>query len=239
MLFSAVPAANVMGFELMPAGQQAKALGLQERPLGPSRWGFVTSDEVYRGILEQQPYGVHGLVGFGANLLLAHADALRGREALAKLDFYVHIDLFMNPTAEMADIVLPVASAFEREALKIGFELNQESMSHVQLRQRMVPPRGECRSDTEIVFDLACRLGLGAHFWDGDIEAAYRYQLGPSGISLEALRAAAGRRAGTAADALPQVCRAGERRGARLQDAHPEDRAVFGNDAGTRLPAAS
>ncbi|MGE5073077.1 MAG: molybdopterin-containing oxidoreductase family protein, partial [Anaerolineae bacterium] len=188
VLFSAVPTADVMGFELLPPEQQAKALGLKDRPLGPSRWGFVTSDEVYRGILEQQPYGVHGLVGFGANLLLAHADALRGREALAKLDFFVHIDLFMNPTAEMADIVLPAASAFEREALKVGFELNQESMSHVQLRQRMVPAQGECRSDTEIVFDLARRLGLGAHFWDGDIEAAYRYQLGPSGISLEALR---------------------------------------------------
>jgi anaerobic selenocysteine-containing dehydrogenase len=188
VLFSTVPTANVMGMELMPAGQQAKALGLIDRPLGPSRWGFVTSDEVYRGILEQRPYGVHGLVGFGANLLLAHADALRGREALAKLDFYVHIDLFMNPTAEMADIVLPAASAFEREALKPGFELNQESMAHVQLRQRMVPPQGECRSDTEIIFDLACRLGFGAHFWEGDIEAAMRYQLGPSGLSLESLR---------------------------------------------------
>jgi anaerobic selenocysteine-containing dehydrogenase len=53
VLFSAVPAANVMGFELMPPGQQAKALGLQDRPLGPSRWGFVTSDEVFRGILEE------------------------------------------------------------------------------------------------------------------------------------------------------------------------------------------
>ncbi len=28
--------------------------------------------------------------------------------------------------------------------------------------------------------------------WDGDIEAAFRYQLGPSGISLEALRAQPG-----------------------------------------------
>jgi len=192
VLFSTVPAANVAGFDLMPPGQQVKALGRTDRPLGPSRWGFVTSDEVYRGIQEQQPYGVHALVGFGANLLLAHADALRGRGALAKLDFYVHLDLFMNPTAEMADIVLPVASPFEREALKIGFELNQESMSRVQLRRRMVPPRGESRSDAEIIFDLACRLGLGAHFWNGDMEAAYRYQLGPSGISLEELRAQPG-----------------------------------------------
>lgn len=192
VLFSSVPSASVAGFELISPEQQVKALGRKDRPLGPSRWGHVTSDEVYRGIQEQQPYGVHGLVGFGANLLLAHADALRGREALKRLDFYVHIDLFMNPTAELADIVLPAASAFEREALKMGFELNQQSMSRVQLRRRMVPPRGESRSDTEIIFDMACRLGLGDHFWNGDIEAAYRYQLGPSGISLEELRAQPG-----------------------------------------------
>ena len=188
VLFPAVPTENVTGGELMPAEQCARALGLPERPLGPSRWQLVTSDEIYQAILAQQPYAVRGLIGFGANLLLSHADGQRGRKALAALDFYVHADLFMNPTAELADVVLPVASAFEREALKVGFEVSPDAQSLVQLRQRVVEPRGEARSDTEIVFDLACRLGLGAHFWDGDIEAAYRYQLGPSGVSLDALR---------------------------------------------------
>lgn len=184
----AVPVADIEGRSLLPEGQCTKALGLSERPLGPSRWQFVTSDELYRGILERQPYGVHALLNFGSNLLLSHADGMRGRQALAALDFFVHADLFMNPTAELADIVLPVASAFEREALKIGFEVSAEAQSLVQLRQRAAEPRGEARSDTEIVFDLATRLGLGAHFWNGDIEAAYRYQLGPSGLTLETLR---------------------------------------------------
>ena len=188
VLFPSVPTANVGGEEFLPAEQRARALGLPERPLGPSRFQNVTSDEIYRAILEQQPYPVRGLVGFGANLLIAHADGWRGREALAALDFYVHADLFMNPTAELADVVLPVASAFECEALKTGFEVSTEAQSLVQLRPRVVGPRGECRSDTEIVFDLALRLGLGDHFWGGDIEAAYRYQLQPSGISLEKLR---------------------------------------------------
>jgi anaerobic selenocysteine-containing dehydrogenase len=107
---------------------------------------------------------------------------------LAALDFYVHADLFMNPTAELADVVLPVSSAFEREALRIGFEVSQEAQALVQLRQRVVEPRGEARSDMEIVFDLACRLGLGEHFWEGDLDAAYRAQLAPSGVSLEELR---------------------------------------------------
>ena len=186
--FAPVPTAFVGGDELLSAEQRARSLGLPERPLGPSRWQFVTTGEVYRAILEQQPYPVRGLVGFGSNLLLSHADSQRGREALAALDFYVHADLFMNPTAELADIVLPVASAFEREALKTGFEGSADAQSLVQLRSRVVEPRGEARSDTEIVFELACRLGLGAHFWDGDIEAAYRHQLSPSGVAPEALR---------------------------------------------------
>ena len=192
VLFSAVPSARVNGTELLPAGQQDQSLGFKQRPLGPARWQFVTSDELYRGILDQQPYGVHGMLGFGANLLLSHGDTLRGREALTALDFYVHADLFMNPTAELADIVLPVASAFEHEALRFGFEVSQEALSLVQLRQAVAPPRGESRSDMEIVFELAKRLGLGQVFWDGDIEAAYRYQLEPSGLSLEELRAAPG-----------------------------------------------
>ncbi|MDQ3929635.1 MAG: molybdopterin-dependent oxidoreductase, partial [Chloroflexota bacterium] len=186
--FAAVPTANVTGGEMLAPERRMRALGLRERPLGPARWQFVTTHDMYRAITDGQPYRVRGLVGFGANLLLAHSDSRRGREALAALDFYVHTDLFMNPTAEMADVVLPVASAFEREALKVGFEVSAEAQSLVQLRQRVVEPRGEARSDTEIVFDLACRLGLGADFWDGDIEAAYRYQLSPSGVSLEALR---------------------------------------------------
>jgi anaerobic selenocysteine-containing dehydrogenase len=186
--FPAVPAGNVAGEELLSAEQRARSLGLADRPLGPSRWGWVTTDEVYGAILEQRPYAVRGLVGFGANLLLAHADVRRGREALQALDFYVHADLFMNPTAELADIVLPVATPFEREGLKIGFEVSPAAQSLVQLRRKVVEPRGEARSDTDIVFDLACRLGLGAHFWNGDVDAAYRYQLGPSGVSLEALR---------------------------------------------------
>jgi anaerobic selenocysteine-containing dehydrogenase len=40
-----------------------------------------------------------------------------------------------------------------------------------------------------LIFGLAARLGLGEHFWNGDVDAAYRQQLGPSGISLDQLRA--------------------------------------------------
>jgi anaerobic selenocysteine-containing dehydrogenase len=188
ILLPAPRAAPISGAELPSAKHTAPTLGLAERPLGPARWGTVTTRDFYRAILDGKPYPVRGLIGFGANMLLAHADGGHGRKALAALEFYAHADLFMTPTAELADIVLPVASSFERQALKIGFEISLESQSHVQFRQAVVPPPGEARPDTDIVFELARRLGLGPQFWDGDIEAAYRHQLAPTGVTLDELR---------------------------------------------------
>jgi anaerobic selenocysteine-containing dehydrogenase len=192
VLFAAPAAAPITGEDLPSAREMPPAVGRVERPLGPARWGYVGTRDLYRAILEGMPYHVRAVLGFGANMLLAHADGRYGREALRALDFYAHADMFMNPTAELADVVLPVASAFEREGLKIGFEVNQDAQSLIQLRPAVVPPPGEARPDTDIVFDLAVRLGLGAQFWQGDVDAAYREQLAPTGVTLEQLRAAPG-----------------------------------------------
>ena len=192
VLFPAPSAAPVTGEELPAAKRMAPRLGLAERPLGPARWGSVTTRDLYRAILEGKPYPVRALIGFGSNMLLAHADGGHGRNALADLEFYAHADLFMTPTAELADVVLPVASCFEREALKIGFEISAKAQSLIQFRSAVVPPPGEARPDTDIVFDLAARLGLAEQFWNGDIDAAYRHQLASTGVTLEELRAAPG-----------------------------------------------
>ncbi len=187
--FTGVPANGIGGDEFLGAAQREKTLGRAERPLGPGLYDHVTSAEIYRGILEHEPYAVRGLVSFGSNLLLAHADGARGREALSKLEFHLHTDHFLNPTAELADIVLPTTTPFEHEGLKIGFEISEAACSLIHLRRQLVEPQGEARPDIRILFDLACRMGYGADFWEGDIEAAWRHQLEPSGVTLEDLRA--------------------------------------------------
>jgi len=192
VLFAGPPVGAITGQDLPSARNMAPTVGLDRRPLGPGLAGHMTAPDLYRAIRDGDPYPVRGLVGFGANLLLAHADGATGREALKQLDFYAHIDLFMNPTAEMADIVLPAASAFEREGLKTGFEVSAEAQSLIQLRPAVAPAPGGARSDTEIIFDLAGRLGLREQFWNGDVDAAYRDQLAPTGIPLEQLRATPG-----------------------------------------------
>jgi anaerobic selenocysteine-containing dehydrogenase len=192
VLFTGPPAAPIAGQDLSAVRHMAPTVGVGERPLGPARWGWVGTPDLYRAILEGTPYPVRAVIGFGANVLLAHANGRRGREALQALDFYAHLDLFMNPTAELADVVLPIASAFEREGLRLGFEVSQEAQSLVQLRPAIVPPCGEARSDIDVIFDLAGRLGLAAEFWNGDVDAAYRHQLAPTGVTLEQLRATPG-----------------------------------------------
>ena len=94
----------------------------------------------------------------------------------------------MNPTAELADIVLPVASCSSARRCASASRSAPSPIARAAA-PAVVPPPGEARSDIDIIFDLAAGLGLGEHFWNGDVEAAYRYQLDRSGVNLEALRA--------------------------------------------------
>lgn len=185
----AAPAVNaVNGLDLIPDAQRAKALGLADRPLGPPAMGWVTAHDMYQAILTGQPYRIRAFMGFGTNQLASQGDIDLALQAYEQLEFHVHCDLFETPAARYADIFLPVNTPWEREGLRIGFEINQQAQEHVQLRPRMVSPRGESRSDNDIVFDLACRLGMGDVFFDGKLEQAWNYQLAPLGLRVEQLR---------------------------------------------------
>jgi len=183
------PVANDLApLTLLSEAQRAKALGLAERPLGPARFGWATGVDTYRAILHGTPYPVRGMVGFGANLLLSQPDASVAREALSRLDFLVYADLFLTPTAALADVVLPVSSAWEREGLRVGFGPTHAGERHIQLRRAAVAPRGEARSDTWIACELAQRLDFGDRFFGGDEDAGHAFVLEPSGVTVKALR---------------------------------------------------
>ncbi len=188
VLFETIPVENIFGAELLAPEQLAKAVGGADRPLGPERHGWITTDDLYRAILDREPYAVRGMVSFGTNILVSHADAARGLRALKALDFAVHVDMFMTPSAALADIVLPVNTPWEREGLSTNFGVGADATSFAQLRPPVIASRGESKSDLWIAFELAKRLGLSKQFWEGDIDASYRALLAPSGLSLEALR---------------------------------------------------
>ena len=189
VLFAATPTNPIMGQALLPKEQASRRLGLRERPLGPSGLsGLVQPYEVYRGILSAQPYPVKALVTFGGDTLLGSGDPLQGNAALEALEFYMHMDMFANPSSACADLLLPASTCWEREALMPSFETAEDTKTWAQLRPAVVQPLHESRGDLEVIFDLVKRLGLGEHFFDGNIEAAYNYQLAPSGFTVEQLR---------------------------------------------------
>jgi anaerobic selenocysteine-containing dehydrogenase len=194
VLMATTPIRPVDGLQLLPKEKAAIRLGLEEHPLGPPNDpGHVQAAAVYDAILTGQPYNVRAMVCFGSDPLLAQGDPARGKEALAALDFYVHMDFFTNPTAMFADILLPASTSWETESIKTHFAFpkgaSAEASRWVQMRKTVVPPPPGTRSDLAVIFDLACRLGLGEHFFGGNVEAGWRYLLEPSGITLENLRA--------------------------------------------------
>lgn len=187
-VYTQLPVRPLNGWDLIEPAQLRKALGVDQRPLGPPAQGWVTARDLYRGIVDGQPYRIRAFVGFGTNTLISQGDVEQGMEALRQLEFHVHCDLFETPSSRSADIFLPVNTPWEREALRAGFEINEAAVEHIQLRQRAVSPRGESRSDTEIVFALAEALGMGEHFFQGSIEAGWNWLLEPLGLTVEQLR---------------------------------------------------
>jgi anaerobic selenocysteine-containing dehydrogenase len=108
-------------------------------------------------------------------------------EGFKKLDFIVNVDLFMTPTGEMADIVLPAAHPNEVDRIEYAHSGHGWPASHTTLiRQPFSPPLGESRDDIDICFDLAARLGVNMGWKDK--YAFYDFMMRPVGMTFENLR---------------------------------------------------
>jgi anaerobic selenocysteine-containing dehydrogenase len=189
VLFATTPTNPITGRELLPKEKAALRLGQEKHPLGPGvDPGLVQAAEVYDAIITGKPYPIKAMVLFGTDPLLGHGDPLRGKAALEAVEFYVHVDTTINPSASFADILLPASTCWEHEALLPFFEVAGDTMTWTQLRPAVVKPIGESRSDVEIIFDLVQRLGLSEQFFNGDIENGWNSQLAPAGISVDQLR---------------------------------------------------
>ncbi len=141
----------------------------------PGNWPHNFCDAV----LEGKPYPVKALLNVGANPLVTSSDCLRLESALKQVEFMAAIDLFMTPTTQMADIVLPAAGWLEQDDVA-----DLHFIWCVQVRQKIVEIE-ECRDDKEILMDLARRLGAGHHFpWKNTREYC-DWVLRDSGITFD------------------------------------------------------
>lgn len=91
-------------------------------------------------------------------------------------------ELFMTPTAELADIVLPVATWLERDEPH-----TTQADWDLPLRQKAVEPLGESKSDWQILLELGRKLGFSKQDFP-DLEMIIEEMIRPSGVSYEELK---------------------------------------------------
>jgi anaerobic selenocysteine-containing dehydrogenase len=124
------------------------------------------------------PYPVKAFLVFGNNTLTTYANSTLVYESLMKLDFMVCADLFMTPTAELADIVLPAASWPEIDQIA---GLPTVAANVVLANQRAVRI-GECMADEEIFVALARRMKLPVG--TESVEEVLNSQLARGGLDM-------------------------------------------------------
>lgn len=140
---------------------------------------------VVNAIMDERPYAIRGLILQGTNPVVTLAHSSRVKAALKKLEFIVVIDLFMTRSAQLAHVVLPATTPFETT------QLNLKGMSchQVTLQDQVLDWYEDCWPDWKIIFELGRRMGFKEEFPWENVEEAIDYQLEPTGITVEMLRA--------------------------------------------------
>ncbi len=145
--------------------------------------GFVPSQLITEAIVTGNPYPIRMMYVQGGNPLLSYVDARETFEALGKLDFLAVSEIFLTPTAQLADLVLPAATNFEFD------DIGHLGLSHgfILARPKVVDPPGTCWADSKILNELGKRLGFSEFFWP-DIGECLNEILRPAGLTFEAFR---------------------------------------------------
>lgn len=181
VLFRQPKIRNVSTFgahRMLPPEQARKRLGGDRFRLA-GEFGIINPKCVWDAILEEKPYPVKALFLISTNPLLTRANAGEVRRALEAVEFMVVSDFFLTPTAEFADIVLPSATWLEMDYIGDFWKRHG-----YLLPRRKVIQVGECRSDHEMLNDLAHRVGQGDHWWP-TFEGGLDYILEPMGITWQ------------------------------------------------------
>jgi predicted molibdopterin-dependent oxidoreductase YjgC len=144
--------------DVLPGYQ--KVTDAEARRKAENAWGCTLPDrpglrltELPQAILDGK---VKALYVIGENPLLSDPDIAHLRAAFSRLSLLAVQDIFLTRTAEMAHIVLPAASAVEKDGT---FTNTERRCSRIRAA---VPAPGEALGDGEILCRLAAGMG---HAW--------------------------------------------------------------------------
>jgi len=138
-------------------GYQPVTLGAASKKFADA-WGVdglsttigLTIPEMLSGIDEDK---VHALWIMGENPVVSDPDADHVKKAFEKIDFLVVQDLFLTPTAQLADVVLPGVSFAEKDGTFVNTE------RRVTRVRKAVDPVGQSKQDWEIIQEISSAFG--------------------------------------------------------------------------------
>jgi len=179
-------ARNLVDFMLLKKSAFADVLkGKKRKILGSDimlaiRNAFIPTQLLIKAILDEEPYPIKAAIFSVTNPMVTYPDTEKVYKALMKLELIVVSEIFMTPTADIADIILPAATFYEHETVSIW----PSWYGLVRAHPKFTDPPGEAWSDIKIWNELGKRLGLGEYFWDSEREIL-DYFLRPAGISFD------------------------------------------------------
>jgi formate dehydrogenase alpha subunit len=110
----------------------------------------LTHVEFFNAIYEGK---IKALYQVGENPVLSEADSNHVKKALKNIEFYIVQDIFLNESAQFADVVLPATSFAEKD----GTFTNTER--RVQRIRKVIQPIGDSKPDWWITCEIAKRMG--------------------------------------------------------------------------------
>lgn len=114
----------------------------------------------------------------GGQQLVHLANTKEVAEAISKVEFMVHVDLFMGPMAEAADIVLPAAHWLELDDV---YDMHPRFM--IEAHNKVVEPPGEAQADVWIFNEVGKRMA--PEHWFKDVKACLDYQVRKANLTFD------------------------------------------------------
>lgn len=148
-----------------PAEIDGRQIGAEEFPIlagAPNQSYFLFPQAHTPGAMRAMLEGkIKALYVPGSNIVTMEGDCRQSWKALQSLEFLAVADLFMTPTAELADLVLPAAHWLEMELPMRAYQvMGAQRYNYLLASRPAVQPRGECWEDRKIVIELAKKMGV-------------------------------------------------------------------------------
>ena len=113
------------------------------------------------------PFQIHGYWQQTSEPILSVEGSKEIIQGFKNLDFFVNVDIFMTPSGELADILLPAAHPNEVDRVEWAHSGHGFPTSHTYLiRQPFHPPLGEAKDDMDICFEFAEYMGVDMYWKD-------------------------------------------------------------------------